>query len=248
MEAQGYLTGWIDGLLLTLLIIGVFTGFRRGLIRGTIRLASYFVSLWLGWKWSPVLSQLLEIQLGLKEWMATRMKGFLAIPLLAGSAGPTDSVTMDNVNRILDDYGLPVWQKQLILSQVREQLGAAGTGGGVSGGALVMDSLISLVIHSIAFFIIIASVQFLAELIGKALQSTVGRLPLVWGLDRMGGAVLGFAQQFFLLSTAIGLIAPVLRFWPGAGEGLLKNSALAPPMVAFFNSVAAAILRMAGGV
>jgi hypothetical protein len=59
--------------------------------------------------------------------------------------------------------------------------------------------------------------------------------------------MLGLAQQFLFLSTALGLLNPLVRFLPTSWQSVVHGSTLLPPMLAFFNLLTSLVIKMPAG-
>ncbi len=246
---EGAVNNIFDAVMAVLFVLGALVGLRIGLIRGVARIVSYILALWVGAAWSKNLSGVIDARFGIREWVLKHMGTGSGISIPVGANRAAESIMMDQVSRSFDSYGFPPAYKELVMKQVEAQITQAGSAVNITPNDLIAGLFSDFILQSISFFIIFAAVQFGAEFLGRLIQATIGKLPLIWGVDRLGGAALGFVQQFLFLSTAVGLLYPMIRFLPANLHQVIQGSTIMPWMMSFFNLLTGLVIRMPiGGV
>lgn len=208
---------WLDAVLLAWLALGALRGFAAGLYRAGARLVGLVASLVLAARYAHAGA----------GWLAAHTGAEQVIRRLVVNGGfiPPEAA------RLPAREGLQALSGLMGQLPVPPGLSLPSASPGEMLGEYLVAVLSSLVLDLVAFLGIVAVVNGIANLAGWLLQGTLGRLPLLGGLGRIGGAVLGLAQTTLSAAVAAGLLAPVLRLLSPAAAVVLAHSALVPPLV-----------------
>ncbi|MGD0152534.1 MAG: CvpA family protein [Thermacetogeniaceae bacterium] len=180
----------IDLIILLILLLGAWGGFRRGLILTCGGLFGFLGGIWLAGRYYITVAQYLGTQLGLDK-LFTR----ILIPFTAGISSAVPAI------KATGRASLPGWPPSL---WVPVNSAAAGV-----GGQGMAQMLAAAIVKAIAFFLIMALVSYLVMILASFI-SRVAHLLLLGGLDRLGGVGLGLGTRALELVVIIGLLTPVV--------------------------------------
>ncbi len=243
------MTHWLDWTVLALVAAGFLSGVRAGFFRVVLRLAGLLGGVVLGLAWAPAVGRALYTGTGL----ARRLDGWLSprLPLPAQAAGPggmgAAPVSGTGLGQVPAAPGtpalplppgvsLPAWLTDMLTSS------AGGQGAAAAGQGGILSQVALLLVDGLAFLLILLAVQVAAEMMGRVLQASLGRLPGLGLPLRLAGGVLGGLQSALLLAFLLTGAAPVaVALWPELGEA--RSLALAGRL----SELAVSIWRQAVG-
>lgn len=187
----------LDGIILVLLVVGAYRGFRRGLIGTAAGLLGFLGGVWLAGRYYIPFARILEQRLGLEDLFTRILAPFCAgMPVTGGAGGIPflDSAP----GMAITGFPPSLW----------EPVQALNSGiGGVTIARILADSLVKL----LAFFIVYALVSFclgsLAGFLGGILTRVVNMV-LLGGVNRMGGLALGLVTSALFVVVAVGMLTP----------------------------------------
>jgi uncharacterized membrane protein required for colicin V production len=221
----------IDLIILLIILLGAWGGFRRGLILAAGGLLGFFGGIWLAARYYIPAAHWLGTQLGLERPLAR-----ILAPLTAGIPAAAPMITARGL-KTAPGFPQSLWEPV--------QQATAG----IHGGDLAL-SMADTILKVIAFLLIMACVALVVGALASLL-SRIAHLLLLGGVDRLGGLCLGLVTRTLELVVVVGLLTPVVLGMslnmPGTG-GLLqgffhawRQSALIPLFDNGWNAVAPAL-------
>lgn len=231
---------WLDPVIAAWLALAAFNGLRAGLFQAGGRLAGFFVGFWAGGLLAARVAAFMGERLGLEKVFNRWLANNGALPPGAADR-PVASLPLDRLPELLQQVGFPPEYQKLVLGQMNDALSAHTPAQTL--GETISRILSQMVLEAAAFVLIFSFVHWGTVLLGKVLQQTIGRLPPLWGFNRLGGAALGSLQGVVGITVTLGFLAPVAGFLQQpALAGAIARSTLAPPFIALFQWV----LRLGG--
>lgn len=226
--------GTLDAVIIGWLVAGSLLGALTGFFRSAARIVGLVVAFWAAGALRAPVTSLLE-GLGLRSWLGSfwLKKGIVPEGL---SAIPVDAGFSERLPDLIAQLKIPLEQADWFSSSLLAEIERATATGVATVGAVFANMLSGMVIDAAAFLAIFFVVHFIADMAGRLLQGTIGRLPLVWVGNRLGGAVLGGLQHLVHVVLVVGMFMPVSGLLPGAVGEVLKASRLAPLMGDLFST------------
>ncbi|MHB1125597.1 MAG: CvpA family protein [Bacillota bacterium] len=192
---------YIDILILIIIALGAFKGYRRGLIVTLGGLAGYAASLVVAVMYAPALGKALTDRFHWTDRVALFLQDKLPIPQAVSSIrlnGESGAVTND----VISSMGLPA----PLMERLQQML---STGEYSTVGQALTHLLANYLIQGVAFLLLACA----AALIIRALVRMVAgglRRSFLGTVDRFGGFVLGIITPVLSLSIMLGLIMPMI--------------------------------------
>lgn len=179
----------IDLIILIILLLGAWSGFRRGLIITVGSFAGLIGGIWAAGRYYISVAQFLGERLGLDGLLTRALTPFASgIPVVVPSVSPAAQ-------------GAAGWPPSLWAPVGDAQAGIYGSG--------IAHSLSLSIIKVIAFLLIMGLVSWAVMAIASFV-SRAARLLLLGGFDRLGGVGFGLAVRALELVVVIGLLTPVV--------------------------------------
>lgn len=205
---------WIDWVLIGLVALGAWQGFRRGFLVLLAETGGAIAALYLAARYHGPVVAWLEDRFGLVRTTADLIAKRIAL-LPGTSGGATGSIP-----GLLGQAGLP---PEVVGALGPVLLGAAAMAspGGPEGWVTALATqLAELLWTGIAFVVgaalIGAGVRWVAGFLSGALDGAIG-LP-----NRLAGAALGAVRNGLLLGALVGIVVPIVA-GPQAGRALLGS-------------------------
>jgi len=198
-----------DFLVLGIILLFVFFGYSRGLIRAVFGLISFFAALVLAGTLFPVVKNMLignYYYEGVKKFMLGR---------LSGGAAPSGGG-----NAVIDGLAVPEFVKDS-LQTTTDLLPAREVGGYIS--SLIVDYSLNIILMITLFIIIFIGIKILAKIL-----NLIARLPVLNIVNRLLGAAFGGAQGIivvWIIFAVLAVIYPARETYPGIE--LIESSAVA---------------------
>lgn len=223
---------FLDWIILLLLAVGAWEGYRRGLISTAGGLCGFFAGVWLAGRYYLPLASFLGKRLGLEKLLTA-----VLIPLVAGVPGGGDALPVITGvgSGAAGSYGFPspLW---VPLTAIQSGLS------GVTRAHLLAGAVVKL----IAFFLILGCVNTAVGM-AAAVLTRVAHLLFLGGLNRLGGLGLGLLERTLLLTVALGMLTPLVIGFamnapdPGLAGSLMRawrTSLLIPYFMKGWNAAA----------
>lgn len=190
-----------DVVLALIILWKLLQGRRDGVVKKLGSLAALAAAI-LGGRWAreslaPFVSQ---------KWLEPKVGGWLTHA--RESLGLAD--LMENLGDILDSSNLPAFLRTNVLEQTRERLTAAADSAVATASELVAQKLAGWLVFLVAAVVAYALVRVVFD---GLLDPLIRKLPLISGVNRALGAVLGAAQGVLLAGLLLWLafhLLPVL--------------------------------------
>lgn len=226
-------------LVVILFVLFIMLGLKRGLIKSVVKLVIMSAALFIAYILTPFVSGFISDRTGIKDSISNktyeairRVAETRVIESLGGDAQNIDSKVIDEITDvtlaveparnqqvdIIRGMNLPEFMTNAIIANnnddMRKKLG-------VDNFYKYLAGYIShMIINALAFVISFALIFIIANIIYFA-AGIVSRLPIIGGIDRIGGAALGFFEALlvtWLLFIAISIISNLQ-----IGENLVKQ-------------------------
>lgn len=185
---------WMDLLVLGIIVGVAIYGMYKGLINSLYRLLSYFLSIILAIKLSPVVSKLLadsSIFTKVKEAVQKSVEGKMAEISEAGA-----QVTKQ---ALVDKLPLPGFLRDNIAEGVRSGLSGSGLVEPISHQvALAVMDILAVVL---VFILLKVGLSFLAVVI-----KGISKLPVLKQVDKLGGIVFGAVAGILVVYVAFAVL------------------------------------------
>lgn len=206
--------------LLVVMLLAVFIGYQRGLVRILFSLASTVLTLVLTAVLFQPVNAVLTEQVGLQE----QISGMVQEQLEESAGKPLAQMQTAVQNAFLEQVPLPS-ALTTYLVQHNNQNGYLAQGAG--NFAEYVSTVVSLfLVRIIAFAVTFVIVRILLYLLLSALK-VAEHLPGIKSVNHMGGAVVSLAE----LLVFLWLFCAVAAVLPGSG---VQNSICANPILGFF--------------
>ena len=170
----------VDIILIAILALFVFIGWKRGLVLSIFLLASTIVAIFLASVLSPVVSNGLE-KIGVAEKMAPTFSEYVEEAMLS----EYEETGKTYVNKATEKLPLPGFIKEKLAMNVEtvsaEEISKVSDGIGLTAAKFVCNLL--------AFVIV-----FIIMMVVKRVLKIVVKIPLVKQADKVGGLLIGFVQ------------------------------------------------------
>lgn len=201
----------LDIIVLALIAFFCIRGAFRGLILSVVDMASFIVAGFCASKFYPMGSKIL-MQTGVDEWL---QKG--ALNAMANNQAAVQTTSMQasqkTASAVVDSLQIPAPLKPLVLSQTQGQdfLHLDKLFQSLSG------SITQLAVNILSIIIIFFGVKIGLFIIAKMLDAVVKKLPIISGVNKIGGSALGALNGIiiiFVLCAVLTFAAPVQAFAP----------------------------------
>lgn len=229
---------WVDGVILLYLGFYLWQGRRRGFFLVLLDLVGFFVPILVAITFQGRLAVQLAKWLPLKDFVWKRLQELLPVGAVTV---PLDHLPLADIKGSLALLGLP----PELARPLQEVMGASGGGAGTTANLLnsLAEIISGLVASLLAFLILFWGTGLIFNLIKAHLAPILWKIDL-FGLNRLGGVVLGLLQGALNLSLTLGFIK-ILVGLGGAVQVLriIQTSKLAGFFLASFDRVLPIFLR-----
>lgn len=194
---------YVDLVLIIILALGAFKGYRRGFIYTLGGLFGWIVSLVIAMMYSSNLKIFFDEKLMLSNKLGEWLGEHLPLPDFAQSAGSSVSEVQQSINNM----PLPGFMKESLTEQVII-LNATGDGS-ASLAQVVGYGLADIIVKGIAFLILFFIVSFIIKLLimlfSRGVNATV-----FGGVNRLGGLIMGTVINACIMAVVVGVLYPLL--------------------------------------
>ncbi len=220
-----------DVAVLAWVIVGALAGFWAGFFRSVARIAGYFVAFWAAGLYYRQLAALLDDRVNAARWLSGFLSRQLPLPVEVANL-PVGAVPLERL-AAGKGFVLAPAQGEWLFGKLRQGLEQAASAGADTFAAALYAALGHLAVEALAFLMLFAVFQLLADAGGKLLQMTVGRVPLFWGMNRVGGAALGAVQHVLFAALTVAILSPFLGFLsPQPAVLAMQQSSFGPRLLA----------------
>jgi len=175
-----------------ILILSALNGYRQGFIKAVFSIFIMIVSLILASQLMPVVGKVLQ-----KTPIYTAVNENIESVIVSSVTMPVDKVT-EQVD-VINALPLPDFLRNALIennnSQIYDALGINGF------TAYMSNYLTCLIINAISFVISFIVVFILLKIIGRILN-LISKLPVLNGINKIGGIIIGLINGFILLWIA----------------------------------------------
>lgn len=235
METMAQLgVNWLDIVISALLLWGVLRGLRAGFIRRTMSLAGLILGFWGAATWSASVVHLLEERFRVVSSFAGMARQYISIPTEVALIPMQPGGQQEIVNHVLM---LPLHPefKAKIANYMSTLLANMGTIGARTVGEFIYKALASLLLHALAFVVILLVVRGVSVLMAEVLTQIMASGVTSNLTNRLLGAGLGLLETLVLLVALIGLLTPIANVAGGKGlSQVLMDSRIAPVLARMF--------------
>jgi len=226
---------WVDGVIVVVLLLGAFRGYRSGFLRTVISLGITIGGILAAIFYHPQVATWLNDLFHLQEKIVTYLTPKIPIPTMPISEA-------DPIG-FLAEHVLKMKLPQATLDYLRESVEALGKvnvqamAGNLSG--LVASLLASLLINAFAFLLILISISLVGNLGLFMLRHVLrvsGSLP-----DRLFGLAVGGLQAAAMIVASIALAVPLLA---SAGQSAIADPVAESMMANYLMKLYYAVLSL----
>lgn len=196
-----------DIIILIIIVVMAWTGWRRGLLMSVLSFAMTLISLAAVWFIIGPASRLLE-KLPLLEPLAAKIDETLIAPLQTAGGSASEAVAT---------LGLPPLAQALLTDKFTTDIVNEAAWQGLS--ALIFRMTLSAGLFLFLFVI----VMILVIVIGSKLTYLMDKLPLIGAANRFAGLLINLLLIILVIHAIIYAAALLSPLWPAAGE-LVQNS------------------------
>lgn len=196
-----------DIIILIIIVVMAWTGWRRGLLMSVLSFAMTLISLAAVWFLIGPASRLLE-KLPLLEPLAAKIDDALIGPMQTAGGSVAEAVA---------DLGLPPLAESLLTDRFTDTVTNETAWQELS--ALVFRMTLSAGLFLLLFVI----VMVLVILIGSKLTKLMDHLPLLGTANRFAGLLINLLLIILVIHAIIYAAALLSPLWPAAGD-LVQNS------------------------
>jgi len=183
-------------IVILILILSVLNGYRQGLIKAVFSMFIMVIALFLASQLMPVLGKALQ-----KTPVYTVINQSIESTIVSTITVPTDKVT-EQVD-VINELPLPGFLQNALIennnSQIYDALGINDF------TAYISNYLTCLILNAISFIILLIAIFIILKIIGHALN-LISKLPLLNGINKIGGIVLGLVNGLIMLWIACVII------------------------------------------
>ena len=183
---------WLLIAVLAIFLLGFFIGWHRGAIRMTVSMAAAVLTIFLAWALSPYVTDVLKNHTGVYDHIRQGIESSIEEELGERAEG----LSAAGQAQFIEELPLPNSLKEALRSnnnsEIRDMLGV-DTFVSYIGGYLA-----SLAVNVIGFILTFILSFFILRLLGGVLN-LVSRLPLIHGLNKIAGAVMGLLEGLIVV-------------------------------------------------
>lgn len=206
---------WVDGLIVLLLLIGAWRGYRSGLLRSIIGLITTVGAVLAAVFYYKPVTEIINQTFSLQEKIADFLTPKLQIPTMP--LNETDPVAFLIKN--MEKLKLPESTLIFLIRQV-ESIGRINIQANAGNlGALVAQLLSALLISALAFLLIYLAIQLLGRFLLFFLRRVL-KLAGSWP-DRIVGLLVGLLKAAALIVLTIAFLVPLLT---SIGQGQINQA------------------------
>lgn len=214
---------WLNILILAVLVLCVFNGIQRGMIRAAFALVSVILTLILGFILNPYVTEFLKEETPVYEVIQVKCEESISQAL---EEQLEQKINEEQQNQFIETLSMPDNLKKMLIKNnntegYRHLLAE-------SFGEYLSHSIAQLAVGAISLIITFLFISILMNITGGLLQG-IFSLPILSLVNRAGGGVLGAVQGVFVVWV---IFLVITLFWDAqwaqtAAEMLEENSVTA---------------------
>jgi len=206
-----------DIVLIAILALFVFIGWKRGLVMSVFLLGSTVLAIFLASVFSPLVAAGLE-KMGVAEKMAPTFSAYVEEAITE----ELDKNSKTEAEAAVDKLPLPGFVKDKVVQKIDEKTSEEVSEIADSIGFEAAKTVCAL----IAFVLVFVLVLILMQVVKCVLKIAV-KLPIVRKVDKIGGIAVGFAQGALFILVALLLVSALssLSYMQSVVEGI-ENSTI----------------------
>lgn len=193
----------VDGVIILIVIYSCYSGYKKGFIKILISILSFFLSIYLAYKFSPNFALYLEERFSL----ITNIKNLISPNLNLPPEAKILSNSPSNLSLFIDSLKLPKFLKSSFLENINLLANFEGLN-------TVFDAylyLLSLVIAEIISFIVLFLIFIIIFSILKGLfSSIIHKIPIIGTIDRLLGLIFNMVLFFSIIILIVFLYSNLL--------------------------------------
>ncbi len=180
----------IDGIVILILLLSVAAGIKRGLLLTVFKICSFAISLFLSFKFYPYVGKFLREKAGIYE----KLNAAISTKLSLGDAIQNETLKVQN--DFINNLGMPdIISKSLVQNnnpEIYKILNVNGIEQYISG------YIANICINILSLLLVFMVVGIMMSIVVKTLD-IISMLPVVSSLNKVGGALVGFAQGTLII-------------------------------------------------
>lgn len=225
----------VDIIIVIIIALGAFKGFKRGLINTLGGLFGWAVALVLAVIYNTNFKSFLDQQFGLTaklgDWLGERF------PLPAGVDEASSSAA--DIELVVESLPMPAFMQD-ILSDKATSLSAQESGP-ESLSMVFGHGIAEMLVIGLSFLLLFFIISFIIKILLKIVSKGVGVTPLR-GINRIGGFIVGAGLYSFILAVVIGVIYPFLAATDTFVSEQIKTSTAVDLLMNIYGQISSYIL------
>lgn len=182
---------WLGAVCMALILIGIIIGLVRGLVKEVVSIAIVFVSIALVWFLNPYVNHFLREMTPIESKIEDQTRKLLGDQLDSGKVIPADKQ-----QEIIENLDLPEnIINTLLKNNNAEEYKELNVNSFID---YIVEYPVNIVMNGISFLITYALVTILLRVLVFVLDIFT-RLPVVSGLNKLGGALIGGAKYVIFI-------------------------------------------------
>lgn len=226
---------WLEIAVGLYLLVMIVYGYCRGVIRMIVSVAALAATFVIVRMAMPSVTLFIKNETPVCQWVA----GELEKKLIPHEA----QAQFGDSREIIESLNLP--------EELQELLGERGDGGGIFDIEVfishIADYLAEMIINSVGFVVLFLAVYIIMGLVIRSLD-LIAKLPVISGVNRMAGALLGGAEGLFFLYLALLLVTAFSSKPWAAGIIAQIESSKWLPYLYHYNLVSKIVLGLIRGI
>ena len=202
---------WLGAVCIALILIGIIVGLVRGLVKEVVSIAIVFVSIALVWFLNPYINHFLREMTPIESKLEEQTRNLLGDQLESGRIIPAD-----RQQEIIEGLGLPdIITDALLKNNNAEEYKELNVNSFID---YIVEYPVNIVINGLSFLITYVLVTILLRVLVFVLDIFT-RLPVVHGLNKLGGALIGGAK--YVIFIWIGMLVVTMLCNTEAGRTVM---------------------------
>jgi len=202
---------WLGAVCIALILIGIIIGLVRGLVKEVVSIALVFVSIALVWFLNPYVNRFLREVTPIESKIEEQTRNLLGDQLESGKIIPAD-----RQQEIIESLGLPdIITDALVKNNNAEEYKELNVNTFID---YIVEYPVNIVMNGLSFLITYLLVTILLRVLVFVLDIFT-RLPVVHGLNKLGGALIGGAK--YVIFIWIGMLVVTMLCNTEAGRTVM---------------------------
>ena len=202
---------WLGVVCIVLILIGIIIGLVRGMVKEVVSIALVFVSIALVWFLNPYVNHFLREVTPIESKIEEQTRNLLGDQLESGKIIPAD-----RQQEIIESLGLPeMITDTLLKNNNAEEYKELNVNSFID---YIVEYPVNIVMNGLSFLITYVIVTILLRVLVFVLDIFT-RLPVVHGLNKLGGALIGGAK--YVIFIWIGMLVVTMLCNTEAGRTVM---------------------------